>query len=137
MGGVDLGDQLRGYYHVRSTTNAYILYSFDVRTGTPMTLKQFRMKLAEQLIGTYKSRKRIGRPRKRPCPTSNPNPNSQTAHLPTHSSSSVRCVYCRQVRSPPRRKHTVWVCGECEGNPPLCLTGRNDGSDCFRLWHQQ
>ena len=154
MGGVDLGDQLRGYYHVRlkctknykyifwflfdvSTTNAYILYSFDVRTGTPMTLKQFRMKLAEQLIGTYKSRKRIGRPRKRPCPTSNPNPNSQTAHLPTHSSSSVRCVYCRQVRSPPRRKHTVWVCAECEGNPPLCLTGRNDGSDCFRLWHQQ
>ena len=156
MGGVDVGDQLRGYYHVRfkcvknykyifwflfdvSTTNAHILYSFDVQTGTPMTLKQFRMKLAEQLIGTYMSRKRMGRPRKRPCPTSNPTPNptSQTAHLPTHSSSSVRCVYCRQVRSPPRRKHTVWVCAECDGNPPLCLTGRNDGSDCFRLWHQQ
>lgn len=77
MGGVDVGDQLQGYYHVRlkctknykyifwflvdvSTTNAFILYSFDVQTGTPMTLKQFRMKLAEQLIGTYKSRKRIG-----------------------------------------------------------------------------
>ena len=77
MGGVDVGDQLRGYYHVRlkctknykyifwflfnvSATNAYILYSFDVRTGTPTTLKQFRMKLAEQLIGTYKSRKRVG-----------------------------------------------------------------------------
>ena len=101
-----------------STTNAYILY-FDVRTGTPMTFKQLRMKLAEQLIGTYKSRKGIGRPRKCPCPTSNPNPTSQTAHLPTHSSSSVRCVHCRQVRSPPRKKHTVWVCAQCEGNPPL------------------
>ena len=55
MGGVDVGDQIRGYYHVRlkctknykyifwflvdvSTTNAFILYSFDVQTGTPMTL---------------------------------------------------------------------------------------------------
>ena len=52
MGGVDLGDQLRGYYHVRlkctknykyifwflvdvAITNAFILQSFDVQTGTP------------------------------------------------------------------------------------------------------
>ena len=112
-----------------SITNSYIFHLFDVRTGTPMTLKQFRMKLAEQLIGTYTcmSRKQVGRPRKCPCPTSNPT--SQTAHLPIHSSSSVQCVYCRQVHSPPHRKHMVWVCAECEGNPPLCLTGRNNGSD--------
>ena len=61
-----MGDQLKGYYHVClkctknykyifwflvdvSITNAFILYSYDVQTGTPMTLKQFRMKLAEQL----------------------------------------------------------------------------------------
>ena len=82
MGDVDEADQLRGYYHVRlkctknyeyvfwfmfdvATTNSFILYShFSVTTGTPMTLKQFRVKLAEQLIGTYMSRKRAGRPRK-------------------------------------------------------------------------
>ena len=85
MGGVDVRDQLRGYYRVRlkctknykyvfwflfdvSITNAY---SFDVRTGTPMTLKQFRMRLAGQLISTYMSRKPVGRPHKRPCPTFN------------------------------------------------------------------
>ena len=89
MGGVDEADQLRGYYHIRlkctknykyifcfmfdvATTNAYILYSrFSVPTGTPMTLKQFRVKLAEQLIGSYRSRKRAGRP----CP------NLQVQHL--------------------------------------------------------
>ena len=32
---------------------------FDVVTGTPMTLKQFRVKLAEQLIGNYCSRKEL------------------------------------------------------------------------------
>ena len=89
MGGIDEADQLRGYYHIRLkntknyryifcfmfdvvTTNACILYSrFSVPTGTPMTLKQFRVKLAEQLIGSYRSRKRAGRP----CP------NLQVQHL--------------------------------------------------------
>ena len=149
MGGVDEADQLRGYYHVRlkctknykyvfwfmfdvATTNSFILYSrFSVTTGTPMTLKQFRVKLAEQLIGTYMSRKRAGRPRKRPCP---PPTSTSTSHLPSHSKSK-RCTYCRDVRS--RRKETVWFCKDCEGHPSLCLTGREDGSDCFRLWHEQ
>ena len=77
MGGVDLGDQLRGYYHVRlkcmknykyifwfmfdvAITNAHILQSYDVSTAGASDLKRFRMKLAEQLIGTYMSRKRAG-----------------------------------------------------------------------------
>ena len=143
MGGVDLGDQLRGSYHVRlknrknykyifcflfdvSITNAYILHSYDVTT-TALDHKSFRMMLAKQLIGDYMSRKRPGRPRKRSRPT---------PHLPSHSKSR-RCVYCRDVRSPPRRKESVWICTACEGHPQLCLTGRDDGSDCFRLWHEQ
>ena len=99
MGGVDEADQLRGYYHVRlkctknykyvfwflfdvATTNAFILHShFSVTTGTPMTLKQFRVKLAEQLIGSYMSRKRAGRPRKRPCPHLQVQPQPHTYHL--------------------------------------------------------
>ena len=150
MGSVDHGDHLRGSYNIRlkcrknykyvyafcfdvAVTNGYILHSkFDVRTDT-MDHKTFRMVLAEQLIGSYKSRKRAGRPRKRPHPS-----NTSTTvptHLPSHSSSK-RCVYCRQYRTPPRRKETVWICNACDGHPSLCLTGLDDGSDCFRLWHQ-
>ena len=75
IGGVDYNDHLRGSYHVRwkcmknykyvfcflldvSTTNAH---SFDVRSGPPMDQKHFCLTLAEQLIGTYMSRKRAGR----------------------------------------------------------------------------
>ena len=106
MGSIDEGDQLRGYYQIRLkctknykyifwftfdvlVTNSFILMKFDVVTGTPMTLKQFRVKLAEQLIGNYCSRKRAGRPRKRPSP---PNAPISMTHLPTHSK-STRCVY--------------------------------------------
>ena len=143
MGGVDHGDHLRGSYSVRlkcrknykyvfwflfdvAITNAYILRSFDVSTSE-MDHKSFRMMLAKQLIGNYMSRKQPGRPRKRPRPT---------PHLPSHSKSR-RCVYCRDVRSPPQRKESVWMCAACEDHPQLCLTGRDDGSDCFRLWHEQ
>ena len=148
MGGIDEGDQLRGYYQVRlkctknykyvfwfvfdvSVTNSFILTKFNVTAGTPMTLKQFRVKLAEQLIGNYCSRKRAGRPRKRP---SSPTAPISSTHLTSHSK-STHCVYCRDVCAPPRRRETVWTCTACEGHPSLCLTGKQDGSDCFRLWH--
>ena len=148
MGGVSHGDQLRGSYHVRlkctknyiyifgflldvAITNAYILHTrYDVRSDKPMDHKSFRMLLAEQLIGTYKSRKRPGRPRKRPHPTNTCT--TTLTHLPSHSSSK-RCVYCQKKRTPSRRKETVWVCNACDGHPSLCLTGQEDGSDCFRL----
>ena len=29
------------------------------------------------------------------------------------------------------------MCTACDGQPTLCLSGKSDGSDCFRLWHQQ
>ena len=152
MGGVDYSDQLRGSYHVRwkcmknykyvfcflldvSITNALILHSFDVRSGPPMDQKHFRLMLAEQLIGTYMSRKRAGRPRKRPRPPSSSN-SIPTEHFPTHSTKR-RCVYCRDIRSQPRRKESVWMCTACEGEPTLCMTGTNDNNDCFRLWHEQ
>ena len=113
-----------GFYFDVAITNAFILHSFDV-TSSPLDHKSFRLKLAEQLIGDYMSRKKPGRPRKRSRPT---------PHLPTHSKSR-RCTYCRDMRSPPRRKESAWMCTACEGDPQLCLTGKEDGSDCFRLWH--
>lgn len=145
MGGVDLGDQLRGSYHVRlknrknykyifwflfdvAITNAFILHDFDVTTS-PMDHKLFQMMLdaGETTHWGLHESKKPGRPRKHPRPT---------PHLLSHSKSR-RCVYCRDFRSPSWRKESVWVCTACEGHPQLCLTGRDDGSDCFRLWHQQ
>ena len=73
MGGVDLGDQLRGSYYVRlknkinykyifcflfdvAIRNAYILHSCDLTTAA-MDRKSFRIMLAKQLIGDYMRRK--------------------------------------------------------------------------------
>ncbi len=77
MGGVDLGDQLRGYYHVRmkcrkfyqyvakflldvAITNAYVLYRLS-HPGTKVTTLKFRDVLANEIIGDYCTRRRAGR----------------------------------------------------------------------------
>ena len=166
MGGVDLGDQLRQYYRVRTRctkyykyifwflfdvaiTNSYILSLF-APTSMPLSqqrLKAYRLKLADQLVGTYNSRKRLGRP---PTTSAHPPPSlpsthdppppqaSRTAlHLPSNHHERRRCVYCSQYRNPPQRHNVVWFCKECPGMPPLCLTGKEDGTDCFRLWHHR
>ena len=70
MGGVDRGDQLQGYYSSRSKsrkfykyifyflldvtiTNAFILMKKHTNKGSKMTIKDFRLKLASELIGDY------------------------------------------------------------------------------------
>ena len=81
MGGVDRGDQLRGYYCRRpksskfykylfyflfdvAITNAFILYykHFHSHPSKSLhTVKEFRLQLAKELIGTYCSRRVPGR----------------------------------------------------------------------------
>ena len=78
MGGVDKGDQLWGYNHCRTKskkfykhifyflldvaiTNAFILMKHHTAKGSKMTIKDFRLELASQLIGEYCSRRRRGR----------------------------------------------------------------------------
>ena len=78
MGGVDRGDQLRGYYRCRSKsrkfykyifyffldvsiTNAYILMKNFSSSCPFKDLKSFRLQLAKDLIGEYCSRRRRGR----------------------------------------------------------------------------
>ena len=131
-------------------TNAYILSAFVPTTLASLssnTLKNFRLNLASKLIGTYSSRKRAVQPGS--CfITPNPPPLlplsddcgplcSQIArihlHLPSHG--PKRCVFCQQYRTPAIRKESVWHCRECPGQPTLCLTGKADGTDCFRVWH--
>ena len=115
MGGVDRGDQLRDYYHVRlkcvknykyifwflfevAVTNAYILTHYTVATGTirsQQTFKAFRLRLATQLIGNYKTHLCPGRPHLRLVQGS-----AQEAATPGHwprRGTSRQCVYCQQV----------------------------------------
>ena len=157
MRGVDLGDQLRKYYSVRlkcnknykyifwflfdvCVTNAFILSKFcTLPTSIPTSkeerrLKAFRIRLANNLIGTYNSRQRAGRRSSRVVPE--PTPVLPPFHSPHHHDRQ-RCVYCRVYRNPPRRKESVWQCMVCEGAPTLCLTGRDDGTNCWDLWHAQ
>ena len=77
MGGVDMGDQLRGYYHMRmkcrkfyqyvakflldvAITNAFVLYC-DAHRDVEIPVLNFRDVLAKQLVGDYCSRRRPGR----------------------------------------------------------------------------
>ena len=77
MGGVDRGDQLRGYYSYKmksrkfykyianflggvSLTNAFILFKISHPTSKTI-IKKFQEVLATQLIGEYCSRHQAGR----------------------------------------------------------------------------
>lgn len=145
MGGVDRGDQLRGYYQHRmksrkfykyianflvgvALTNAFILY----QAGHPqssLALKSFQELVAKQLIGDYCSRRRAGRVSHavKPLPL---------RHFPTKIPGTIserkrgRCGLCRERN---RRSDTQWFCYEC--GVWLCHPGTTD--DCFLLWHRR
>ena len=154
MRGVDRGDQLRKYYSVRlkcnknykyvfwflfdvCITNAFILSKLctgpEPTTRDEGRLKAFHAQLAKALIGEYNSRQRAGRRSSKGA--QQPSPPHITFHSPHHHNQQ-RCVFCSQHHNPPRRRESVWQCIQCEGIPTLCLTGREDGSDCWSLWHR-
>ena len=148
MGGVDRGDQLRGYYRCRvksrkfykyiffflldiSITNAYILYKSSSSSARRINnMKDFRLKLSRELIGDYSSRRRPGR-------ISHIVKSLPLLHFPIRiqqdSSTSKRgkCMYCSKVNK--KRTDTTWFCNECQ--MWLCHTGHQH-SDCFLLWHK-
>ena len=142
MGGVDHSDQLRGYYNVRmkcrksykyifwflfdlSVTNAYILCK-QYTALTITDVKAFRVMLAKELIGSYSSRKRPGRPSLMPPPQ-----RYCQSHFPVRGADKVhRCHYCYHHWHG-KRSSTVWYCKDC--NLFLCHSGKED--DCFLLYH--
>ena len=133
-----------------AVTNSYILSLFTPTTlpRSHQHLKAFRLKLADQLVGNYNTQKQLGRPRSLPAhlPPAIPPPQQHgplppqavrtTLHLPSRLQKKRRCVYCSQYREPRERHDVLWYCKVCSGEPALCMTGNEDGSDCFRLWHQ-
>ena len=124
MGGVDKGDQLRGYYAPKlkcrnfykyivnflvgvALTNSYILHLS--RAGSKLSLKKFQELAAKQLIGGYCSRRKAGR-------VSYPIRRLSLLHFPQKGVSSTsdwkqgRCVLCQEKH---KRTDTQWSCNEC------------------------
>ena len=139
MGGVDINDQLRQYYHVRlkttknykylfwfifdvAVTNAFILGRIN---GQFKTVKDFRLKLAEELLDGYCSRKRKGRKAKvvtkKFC----------SSHYPKYGDGKQhRCQHCIIEGM---KKKTTWKCYDCDMY--LCHNGKDD--DCFFNYHKK
>ena len=112
MGGVDKNDQLRGYYSVRTKSrksykylfwflfdvaivNSFILYGLSPAVGRKKTLKEFRVELAHQLIGSYNSHKYGG-------PGGHAPPQSLSHQVKRHSSSSGCHVKSNVTQASPR-----------------------------------
>ena len=145
MGGVDHGDQLRGYYSCRSksrkfykyifyflldtaVTNAYILHTRYSDTPTFQLMKDFRVALAKSLIADYCSRRRPGR-----------GGHSLHAlplrHFPIKVDGSTRSKRgrCSVCTGKGRRNDSSWWCQEC--GIWLCHNG-DKSTDCFLQWHK-
>ena len=147
MGGVDRGDQLRGYYTCRTksrkfykyifyffydvtVTNCYVLYKEFAPNPTLTNLKDFRVQLAKEIIGDYCSRRRPGRHSSLLAPLS-------LQHFPVKCSPETpgqrkrgRCARCT---SKYKRCDSQWFCREC--GVWLCHSG-DPQTDCFLQWHK-
>ena len=143
MAGVDKNDQLRWYYAVRTKSNknykyifwflfdvaivnAFILYQRVPTVGKKLTLKEFHVELAKQMIGTYNSRKYHGRPTTREAQSSAGHRRMKLPHYPTRATQG-RYWYCSSTHGT-----TTWYCSECQLR--LCHTGDAE-SDCFLKHH--
>ena len=136
MGGVDRGDQLRGYYSCRSksrkfdtaVTNAYIFYSRYTQSPTYKHVKDFRVALAKSLIGDYCSRRRPGQ-------GGSAVHSLPLRHFPikVDGSSRHKRGRCALRTKKGKRNDSSWWCQEC--TVWLCHTGAPD-TDCFLQWHK-
>ena len=141
MGGVDLNDQLRRYYGVRSkgrkfykyiwwflfdvaVTNAFILCKHHTNQRYKI-LKDFRTELAKSLIGDFNGRKKRGRPSLAEPPTQR----FCSDHFPTKRVKRSRCYYCYHQHN--KRHDTDWYCTTCDRY--LCHNGQSN--DCYLLYH--
>ena len=162
MGGVDHADQLRHYYRVRcktrkfykyifwflfdcSVVNAYILWKnylpMTDRSIRQLSIKNFRLSLAEELIGTYNARQRYALPASiREASHKNFSPTAKRSrvelsgnegHFPIKDTRG-RCVFCWNFRG--ERHETCVRCRKCR--KALCVESRDPpGPSCFERYH--
>ena len=169
MGGVDKSDQLRHYYPVRCKTRKFYRYIFWflfdscavnasilIHNFEPVadsnvrqiTQKNFRLKLAEGLIGEYNSRLRYALPapvRAIALHCAHPaakrrrtgeDTHSTGGHFPVRLPKRSKCTYCLNVK---RRRYDSYVwCRQC--GKALCVVARDspdDGPSCFERYHTE
>ena len=151
MRGVDMVDQLIHYYNISrrsrkwwkrvyaygvevSIFDSFVLYKSARLSMKRISFLDFRIELAEQLIGTFTCRKRIGRPRS--FEHQNQSRLDKTLdHMPLFDKKRV-CVVCAAVRkkegSEGKRHESSIMCRFC--NVHLCLCKERN---CFAKYHNQ
>ncbi len=146
MGGVDHGDQIRGWYRMRTKFHKFYMYIFTFLLDVSITnsfilckeyapgrrnenIKDFRVKLANQLIGEYMSRKLPGRK----SSLTHRMESRALLHFPTKNQEGNKRGKCRQCLNNLKRTDTPWRCESC--GQWLCHSG-NITSDCFLAWHK-
>ena len=152
MRGVDRGDQLIGYYNIGrrsrkwwkrvfsylvevAALNAYVLEK-HTRIGTnKRDYLAFRLALAEELVGSFRGRSRVGRPRSLDQ-LDVTRMDASRGHLPELGSSLLDCVVCLKVREIRRlsrsqyRHESKFRCSVC--NVHLCISKERN---CFKKYH--
>lgn len=170
MGGVDKSDQLRHYYRVRCKTRKFYRYIFwfmfdssvvnafilckgylpvTDKSIRQLTIKNFRLSLADGLIGTYNSRQRYALPApiRNACLVSVPPAAKRTrtdsssasttdgeGHFPIRGCRS-KCAFCWNCKDH-RRNDTFIHCRKC--GKALCVVSRDppeNGPSCFERYH--
>ena len=155
MRGVDRADQLQVYYNIgrRSTKwwkrvffyivecailNSYILdrhiHSAEhARKGRrKRDVLQFRLELAQELIGGFSSRKNPGQPRS----MEQEHLKTSLGHWPIHVENKLDCVVCaaiikkKQLSRSGNQHESRIQCSYCKVH--LCVA---PGRDCFRKYH--
>ena len=138
MGGVDKGDQLRRYYNPRMKSrksykyifwfmfevcvlNAFILSHYSPCNHPISNYLSYRRQLANELIGTYNSRKRSVLTRT----ILHTDIVTNAQHYPTKTTK-------RTCKLHGCTRQTVWYCPTCDLH--LCHTG-NHTTDCFLTHH--
>lgn len=151
MGYVDYSDRLLSTYKIDRKSkkwwvrlfwyfvdltiiNSFIIYK-EKNLQPSLTLKKFRLRLTEQLVGhklsSLKGRKRVDS--ERDISSRKPQVNlekrqSQSSHMPVYITSKRRCVQCSTNNNQVRCQ---WICKTC--NVPLCLSSTKN---CFLSYHK-
>ena len=155
MRGVDKGDQLIGYYNIGRCSrkwwkrvfaylvgvailDAYVLHKHAHTGRDRLNYLDFRLKLAEELIGSFSGRAPMGRPRSSEGELDQLRLDSSLGHWPVCASKPLQCVVCNKVRErrglpfKDYRHESKFTCSVCGVH--LCIT---PDRDCFRKYHTQ
>ena len=144
MGGVDMADQLRKAYSCRrrsrkwwlplfyfmvdiSVVNSYILHR-DTPHESKLTIKEFILELATELMSCDSIRKRPAGVLPQPSLDAPPSARFCERHFPSRSENKRQCRICSKDGI---RRRVVYCCLDCDPKGPVFLCAE----PCFRLFH--